>query len=61
MNDTDSEVLDNAVWAGYTSKYFLFAAASNDLFKKAEIFPENKSAIASINSYSYALCFELFK
>ena len=50
MNDTDSEVLDKAVWAGYTSKYFLFAAASNDLFKKAEIFPENKSAVASINT-----------
>lgn len=50
MNDTDSEVLDKAVWAGYTSKYFLFAAASNELFKKAEIFPENKSAVASINT-----------
>lgn len=50
MNDTDSEVLDSAVWAGYTSKYFLFAAASNELFKKAEIFPENKSSVASINT-----------
>lgn len=50
IDDTDSEVLDKAVWAGYTSKYFLFAAASNDIFKKAEIFPENKSAVASINT-----------
>lgn len=50
INDTDNEVLDNAVWAGYTSKYFLFAAASNDLFKKAEIFPEDKSSVASINT-----------
>ncbi len=50
MNDTDSEVLDKAVWAGYTSKYFLFAAASNELFKKAEIFPEDKSVAASINT-----------
>ncbi len=49
-NDADSEVLDSAVWAGYTSKYFLFAAASNSLFKKAEIFPENKSSVASINT-----------
>lgn len=48
--DSDTEVLDNAVWAGYTSKYFLFAAASNDIFKKAEIFPENKLAVASINT-----------
>ena len=49
-DDTDKETLDSAVWAGYTSKYFLFAAASNELFKKAEIFPENKSAVASINT-----------
>lgn len=50
INDTDSETLDRAVWAGYTSKYFLFAAASNDIFKKAEIFPENNSSVASINT-----------
>ena len=48
--DTDRETLDNAVWAGYTSKYFLFAAASNDLFKKAEISPENNLAVASIST-----------
>ncbi len=50
IDDTDKEVVDNAVWAGYTSKYFLFAAASNEIFKTAEISPENNSALASIKT-----------
>ena len=49
-DDDDKETLDNAVWAGYTSKYFLFAAASNELFKKAEISQENNNAVASIST-----------
>lgn len=49
-DDTDKETLDSAVWAGYTSKYFLFAAASNELFKRAEISPENNNAVASIGT-----------
>lgn len=48
--DDDKEMVDNAVWAGYASKYFLFAAASNELFKTAEISPENNSAVSSIKT-----------
>lgn len=48
VDDTDEENLSTAKWAGYTSKYFLFAAASNDIFKNAGIKAENGSPVASI-------------
>ncbi|MDE7168599.1 MAG: membrane protein insertase YidC, partial [Mucispirillum sp.] len=50
MKDDDSEKLDTAKWAGYTSKYFLFAAASNSIFKQAEISPVGSSPAASVKT-----------
>lgn len=49
-DDNDEEFLETAKWAGYTSKYFLFAAASNDFFKKANIKPLENSPVATISS-----------
>ena len=49
-DDTDKEFLDTAKWAGYTSKYFLFAVASNTFFKKASITPVENSPVAEITS-----------
>lgn len=49
LGKTDGEVIEGSPkWAGYTSKYFLFAAASNSLFKKAYITPENLNPVAII-------------
>lgn len=50
MKDDDSEKLDTAKWAGYTSKYFLFAAASNSIFKQAEISPIGSAPAASVKT-----------
>lgn len=48
INDTDEESLNTAKWAGYTSKYFLFAAVSDNTFKNAKITAENGSPVSSV-------------
>lgn len=49
LEKTDNEqIVGNPKWAGYTSKYFLFAAASDSLFNKAYITPEDRNPVAII-------------
>jgi len=50
-DDDDIVELSNPVWAGYTSKYFLFAIAGGE-FNKSKIYPINGYEVASVEKSS---------